>query len=344
MQINFVDYPRQHNKYKDEIEEAILRVCNSRARILQNEVKTFEENLAKFVGTRFAVGVANGTDALIMILRYLGIGKGDEVITVGHTFHATVEAIVHNGAKPVLVDVGEDGMMDIKAVKKAVTSKTKAIIPVHLMGDMANLTELIGYDLFVIEDACQALGSELGGRKAGAWGVAGAFSFFPAKILGAYGDAGAVTTNDEAMHKELKDMREHYKYNPGKYGFNSRLDEIQAAILNVKMKYLPDILKRRQEIADLYDAGLKGVTLPTKREGRVYQDYIIRTDKREELAAFLKEQGIETLKNDYHFPDDCPKPLDTVFLEAETLRLPCNDVLEDDEIKYVIEKVNEFTK
>src|SRR3990167_5581952 len=126
MQINFVDYPRQHNKYKDEIEEAILGVCNSRARILQNEVKTFEENLAKFVGTKYAVGVANGTDALIMILRYLGVGPGDEILTVGHTFHATVEAIVHNGAKPVLLDVGEDGMMDIEAVRKAITYRTKA--------------------------------------------------------------------------------------------------------------------------------------------------------------------------------------------------------------------------
>lgn len=348
MNVSFVDYQKQHRKYKQEFDDAWNRVADSRARVLQNEVKTFEENLAKFVGTKYALGVANGTDALIMVLRYLkeknGWQDGDEVITVGHTFHATVEAIVHNGLKPVLVNVGEDGMIDVKEVKNAVTINTRAVIPVHLMGDMANVQELRDdlAGIVVLEDACQALGSELNGIKAGAWGIAGAFSFFPAKILGAYGDAGAITTNDEDLYKELKDMREHYKYNPGKYGFNSRLDELQAAILNVKLKYLPNMIKRRQEIADLYDAGLKGVKLPTKRLGRVYQDYIIRTQKRDDLAHFLKDNGIETLKNDYHFPDDLPKPEHTTKLESETLRLPCNDVLENEEIEYVIQKVNEF--
>ena len=345
MNVSFVDYPKQHAKYKEEIESAILRVCNSRARILQNEVKMFEENLAKFVGTKFALGVANGTDALVMVLRYLKQKNdwqdGDEVITVGHTFHATIEAIVHNGLKPVLVDVGKDGMMDKHQVTEAINEKTRAILPVHLMGDMSDVEFLKSCNLPIIEDACQALGSELNGVKAGAWGVAGAFSFFPAKILGAYGDAGGITTNDEELYNEIKNMREHYKFSehPG-FGFNSRLDELQAAILNVKIKYLPDMIKRRQEIADLYDAGLKGVTLPTKRPGRVYQDYIIRVQNREELIKYLKENGIETLKNDYHFP--IPKPEGTVKLEAETLRLPCNDVLTDEEIEYVIEKVNEF--
>lgn len=342
MNVSFVNYPKQHQKYQKEIEAAILRVCNSRARILQQEVKNFEQNLADFVGTKYAVGLNSGTDALFMTLKLLGVGSGDEVITVGHTFHATVEAIVWNGAKPVLVDVGEDGMMDVISVKKAITSKTKAIIPVHLMGDMVNVGALSVLGLPIIEDACQALGASYGGVKAGAWGIAGAFSFFPAKILGAYGDAGAITTDDEALYKELKDMREHYKYNPGKYGFNSRLDELQAAILNVKIKHLPEMIQRRQEIADMYDDGLKGVVLPTKRLGRVYQDYIIRTDRRDELAEFLKNKGIETLKNDYHFPDDLPKPEHTVKLESQTLRLPCNDVLSDEEVKYVIEKSNEF--
>jgi dTDP-4-amino-4,6-dideoxygalactose transaminase len=198
----------------------------------------------------------------------------------------------------------------------------------------------------VLEDSCQALGSERDGLKAGSWGKAGAFSFFPAKILGAYGDAGALTTNDEALYKELKDMREHYKYNPGKYGFNSRLDELQAAILNVKLKYLPEMIKRRQEVADIYDQELKDlpIVLPTKRPGRVYQDYIIRTNNRDELAQFLKDNGIETLKNDYHFPDDLPKPEDTVELEKQTLRIPCNDVLTDEEVRYVCQKITEFYK
>ena len=363
MKVKFVDYPKQHAKYS-EIEEAILRVARSSDRILRGEVQKFEQNLADFVGTKYAIGVANGTDALTMSLRALGVGPGDEVITVGHTFHATVEAIHWNGAKPVLVDVGEDGMMDMKAVAKAITPRTKAIIPVHLMGNVCEMQELsnviikyhakdIGNEIVVLEDACQALGAERtypfceGGtytiKAGGSLGKAGCFSFFPAKILGAYGDAGAVTTDDENLYKELKDMREHYKYSDTpKYGFNSRLDELQAAILNVKFKYLPDMIKRRQEIADLYDAGLKDlpIKLPTKRQGRVYQDYIIRTDRRNELAEFLKENGVETLKNDYHFP--IPKPEHTIKLESETLRLPCNDVLEDEEIKYVCEKINEF--
>lgn len=390
MNVSFVDYPKQHAKYP-EIEEAILRVCRSRARILQNEVKTFEEGLAKFVGTKYALGVANGTDALIMVLRYLkqknGWQDGDEVISVGHTFHATIEAIVHNGLTPVLVDVGEDGMMNVFEVEKVITPKTKAILPVHLMGDMVDMHRLgllvqdqnlnrIGNKISLVEDACQALGSEFRwqteSRKAGSISSAGAFSFFPAKILGCYGDGGGITTNDEELYNEIKNMREHYKFSehPG-FGFNSRLDELQASILNVKIKYLPDMLRRRQEIADLYFEGLKDlekagkIKLPTKRNGRVFQDYIIQVPdiypenytkdtvifqtgdwnktlfgKRDALADFLKEQGIETLKNDYHFP--IPKPEHTVKLESQTLRLPCNDVLEDDEIKYVIQKVNEF--
>ena len=349
--VSFVDYPKQHQKYP-EIEEAILRVCNSKARILQDEVRMFEENLAKFVGTKYAVALNSGTDALFLSLKLLGIGNGDEVITVGHTFHATVEAIHWNGATPVLVDVYDtNSTMDIDACINAITEKTKAIIPVHLMGDMVNMEalkyrlSLLGReDIYIIEDACQALGSESKGIKAGAWGTTGCFSFFPAKILGSYGDGGAVTTNDEELYKELKDIREHYKYNPGKWGFNSRMDELQAAILNVKIWHLPEMIKRRQEIADIYDKNLLGVILPTKRKGRVYQDYIIRTDNRDELAAYLKEQGIETLKNDYHFPSDCPKPDATVKLESKTLRLPCNDVLTDGEVLYVCEKINEFYK
>jgi len=349
MKTNFVDYPRQHKKYESEIDGAIKRICNSRARILQEEVKKFEENLAKFIGTKYAVGLNSGTDALFLSLKLAGIKAGDEVITVGHTFHATVEAIVWNGAKPVLVNVGEDGMMDLKDVFEKITYKTKAIIPVHLMGDMVDMKGLKNLlhgmdrdDIIILEDACQALGSERDGKKAGAWGHAGAFSFFPAKILGAYGDAGAVTTNDENLYKELKDMREHYKYNPGKYGFNSRLDELQAGILNAKFTHLPEMLKRRQEVADRYYQGLKIGGLPTIRKGRVYQDFIIKNERRDELSDFLKENGIETLKNDYHFPDDLKKPWETVALEQQTLRLPCNDVLENDEVDYVIKKINEF--
>lgn len=349
MEVRFVDFPKQYRKNKQEIDNAISEVINSGRLILQQEVEEFEEKLAKFVGTKHAIGVNSGTDALFLSLKALGIGPGDEVITVGHTFHATVEAIVWNGATPILVDVNEsDSMMNIQNVKDAITSRTRAIIPVHLMGDMVDMVALEGIalenNLLIIEDACQALGSEINGRKAGAWGYTGCFSFYPAKILGSLGDAGAITTNDDLLAEELKNMRNHYKYNPGKYGFNSRLDNLQAAVLSVKIDHIEEILQRREEIAKMYDKGLKGVILPHKRSGRVYQDYIIRTDKRDELADFLKKNGIETMKNDYHFPDELPKPEDTIDLERQTLRLPCNDVLEDEEINYVIEKVNELKK
>ncbi len=347
MNVKFVDYPKQHKKYKKEIEGAMLRVARSRARILQNEVKKFEDNLAQFVGTKYAVGLNSGTDALFLSLKLLGIGPGDEVISVGHTFHATVEAIVWNGAKPVLVDVGEDGMMNLESVMQKINSKTKAIIPVHLMGDMVEMRALrriaLDANVKIVEDACQALGSSIENEKAGSFGVTGCFSFFPAKILGAYGDAGALTTDDEALAKEAKDMREHYKYNPGKYGFNSRLDELQAAILNVKIGHLNEMIARRDEVADIYNKTLtRAITIPTIREGRVYQDYIIRTDRRDELQNYLTMHGIETLKNDYHFPNDLPKPEHTVSLESQTLRLPCNDVLTDKEVLYVAKTINKF--
>jgi dTDP-4-amino-4,6-dideoxygalactose transaminase len=285
-------------------------------------------------------------------LKLIGLKPGDEVITVGHTFHATVEAIYWNGATPILVDVGADGQMDVDSAIAAVSERTRAIIPVHLMGDMVDIKRLkdelakIGrQDIIILEDACQALGSSRNGTFAGASGIGGAFSFYPAKTLGAMGDAGAFTTNDKGLADELRDMRCHYKFNPGKYGFNSRLDNLQAAILNAKLNHLSEMILHRQGVADIYNDGLldvEDIDLPTMRAGRVYQDYIIRTDKRNELATFLKDHGIETLKNDYHFPDSLPKPPHTVFLESQTLRLPCNDVLEVEEVDYVVNKIHEF--
>jgi len=351
MKVPFVNFPLEDKMFEKEITQAINKCRKEGKYILQEDVEKFEKNLAKFVGTKYAVGLNSGTDALFLSLKMLGVKGGDEVITVGHTFHATVEAIVHCGATPILVNVGDDGMMDVHEVIEAITERTKAIIPVHLMGDMCDMKRLykildsMGWsDIPIVEDACQALGAERDGKKAGAWGDTGCFSFYPAKILGCMGDGGAITTDDKALADELKDLRNHYKWNPGKYGYNSRLDNIHASVLNVKIKHLPDILKIRKGIADMYDNNLVGVTLPTKRKGRVYQDYIIKTDRRDELADFLGENGIQTMKNDYHFPDDLPKPPKTIELEKQTLRLPCNETLTDKEVQYVISKINEFYK
>ena len=357
MRVNFVQYDHAYLKIKDEIDRAMQRVLESGDLILRKEVEVFEQNLSTLVGTKHAIAVANGTDALMLSLRAAGVGQGDEVVTVGHTFHATVEAIVHVGAKPVLVDVNELGVMDVDKVNDAITPNTAAIIPVHLMGDMVDMKALQGIvdvnnlarndfqkKIVIIEDACQALGALWEDKKAGAWGLAAAFSFYPAKILGAAGDAGAITTNDDALAVELREMRNHYKGKPGKYGFNSRMDNLQAAILNVRFRYLRESLEKRRLCAVMYNDNLfqLPIVLPKYRDGRVWQDYVIRTKHRDALYDFLKEQGVETMKNDYHFPDDLPKPLATIELEQETLRLPCNAEISPVKQHEVIFQIKKF--
>lgn len=342
--VKFVDFPREYKKYKKEIDSAIRRVLDSGKFILQEEVDDFEKTLAGFLGTRYAVGVNSGTDALFLSLKLAGIGRGDEVITVGHTFHATVEAIHWNGATPILVDVDGTSQMDVWEVEKKITPKTKAIIPVHLMGDMVNMKELkkIAGNIPIIEDSAQALGADWNGKRAGSWGLFGCFSFYPAKILGGLGDGGAITTNNRLYAEELKNMRNHYKYSPGKWGFNSRLDNLQAAVLKVKLNHIDEILENRQHVAERYLEAFRDLPFksPTDRPGRVWQDFIIRTDRRDELADYLRKRGIQTMKNDYHFP--MPKPKATIKLESETLRLPCNDVLKPGQVNEVIKNVQKF--
>lgn len=355
MNVPFVNFVEEYNQHKEALDRAYFDVMGRGDYILRQDVEQFEKNMAEFVGTKYAIGVNSGTDALFLMLHLLNLVEGDEVITVGHTFHATVEAIVHAGGKPVLVNVGDDGMMDIEEVKKAITPKTRAIIPVHLMGDMVDMKKLTDHCAYlavkekhlivIIEDACQALGSERDGKRAGSWGFAGAFSHYPAKILGTAGDAGCITTNDGTIASDLKDLRNHFKYNPGEFGFNSRLDNIHAAFLNAKFPKLNWMIERRQEIADIYNEKLKdieGLTLPTIRKGRVYQDYIIRTKERERLEQYLHDNGIQTMRNNYDFPVACPKPEKTVQLENETLRIPCNETLTDEQVNYVADKINEF--
>jgi len=336
--VPFVNYPKAYDNIMPEVLSEVDRVLSEGDLILREDVEIFEQNLAELVGTKYAVGLNSGTDALFLSLKLAGVGPGDEVITVGHTFHATVEAIHWNGATAVLVDVGEDSLMDMDAVKKAITKKTKAIIPVQLMGDVCDMEKLRTFwNGIVIEDACQALGAIYKPKS-----LTQCWSFFPAKILGSYGDAGAITTDDEALAKEMKDMRQHYKYNPGKYGFNSRMDNIQAAILNVKLGFLQDAVTRRKRVATMYDWGLKDLDIKLPKRRWIYQDYIIRTKERDSLASFLKNRRVETMLNEYHFPNDLPKPKATIQLEKETLRIPCNETLEDDDVEYVISQIRKF--
>lgn len=338
MKIRFFNPALGYQKIKNEIDSEIQRVLSAGDLILREDVEKFEKNLAEYIGTKYAVALNSGTDALYLALKVMDIGKGVEVIVPSHTFVATAQVVNQLGADIVLMDL--DG-------KFKITEKTRAIIPCHIAGefggDMKLITEVANMlGLIVIEDACQALGAEQYGKKAGSWGDIGCFSFYPAKILGAYGDAGAITTNNESVYNEIKELRNHYKKDYSQWGINSRMDNLQAAILNVKFKYLQDYLDKRREIALLYLDNLMDlpIKLPVNKQGRVWQDFCIRTEKRDELYEFLKKNGVEIMKNEYPFP--IPKLPQSEQYEAETLRLPCNPDLTMQEVFEVIDKIRKF--
>ena len=319
--IRFFDPGKGYLKIKKEIDGEIQRVLSAGDLILRADVEKFEETLAEFVGTKYAVGFNSGTDALYLALKALNIGVENEVAIPSHTFVATAQVVAQIGARPVLYDIGEN-----------VKDGLDCYMVAHIAGELSKIPEKYP----VIEDACQALGAVKNPTTS-----AQCWSFYPAKILGAYGDAGALTTNDKDIYNEVKELRNHYKKDYSRWGINSRMDNIQAAILNVKFKYLPETLARRKEIAEIYLQGLKGIVgLPNNTEGRVWQDFCIHTRERDELYKYLKDCGIETMKNEYPMP--IPKlPLAAKY-EAETLRIPCNENLTDLEVSQIIEIIKRF--
>jgi dTDP-4-amino-4,6-dideoxygalactose transaminase len=308
--VPYIDYPRQYKKIRGEMLAAIDGVLSRGDLMLRADLAAFEDHLAAFVGARYAVGTGNCTDALYLALRAAGIGRGDEVITVSHTFVATAAAIHRAGATPVLVDIGPDHLMDPAAVEAAVTARTRCILPVHLNGRICDMEQLgaiaARHGLVLIEDAAQALGARLGGKGAGAFGLAGCFSFYPAKILGAYGDGGALTTNDAELAGTVRALRNAGRLPDGDllgWGSNSRLDNLQAAILDRKLKLLPAWIERRREIAARYHvrlwqlAGIAVPPPPASSGGHfdVYQNYEIEAAGRDGLRAHLGEAGVETM-------------------------------------------------
>jgi len=361
--VPFVGYKLQYQNLKTEIDSAMQDVLARGDLIMRKDNDEFEAKLAEFVGTKYAIGLNSGTDALFLSLLALGIGKGDEVITVSHTFVASIAVIDQAGATPVLVEVGEDFEMDANKLEAVITEKTKAIIPVHYNGRMADMDKIMEiakkHNLHVIEDAAQGLGSSLNGKKAGSIGITGCYSFYPAKILGCFGDGGALTTNDETIIEKIKLLRDHgqkTKTDLVCFGWNSRLDNLQAAVLNVKMKYLPGWLERRRAIAKIYNEGLAEVIqvktpfgFETENRYDVFQNYVLRAERRDELYNFLKEHEIETLIKDpianhmqpglklSHF--ELPF---SVQLAKEVISLPMYPELTDEQISLVIEKVKEF--
>lgn len=303
--VPFLNLKAQYDQLKDEMHEAIGAVLESSAFAGGPFVAKFEQSFAEFCGTKYAVGVANGTDAIWFALLALGVGPGDEVITVPNTFIATAEAISFCGAKPVFVDVDpQTYLMNPALLEKAITPKTKAIIPVHLFGQMADMDPILEtakkHKLFVVEDACQAHGATYKGKTAGSMGDAGCFSFYPGKNLGAYGEAGGVTTNSEALKRSMEMLRDHgqsKKYIHKVVGWNGRMDGIQGAVLSVKLKHLAAGNRARQSHARLYDQllqGVKGVVTPKVADygTPVVHLYPIRVQKRDDLLRLLGEKGI----------------------------------------------------
>ena len=311
--IPIVDLKAQLERIRPEIDEAIARVLASTAFVFGEDVKALEREFADFCGTTHACAVANGTDALHIALRAHGIGPGDEVVTVANTFIATGEAILLVGAKPVFVDVdAETFTMDPQRLKEAITPRTRLLLPVHLYGHPADMTAIgeVGrrHGLPVLEDAAQAHGAEWRGRRAGALGHAACFSFYPAKNLGAYGDAGMITSSDAEFVARVRQIANHgagaHQYDNVVLGTNSRLDSLQAAILRVKLRHLERWTEERRSRAAVYSRtleGASGVTLPREREGArsSWHLYTIRSARRDALQAHLKERGIASA---VHYP------------------------------------------
>ena len=363
--VRFIDYPAQFQKMEQEIMSTIKTVLSQGDLMLRRQLADFEDNLASFVGTKYAVGVSSGTDALHLTLRAAGVGPGDEVITVSHTFVATAAAIHHAGAIPVLVDIGDDRCMNVELVEAAITPLTKAIIPVHVNGrlcDTGNLTEIAqNRGLLVIEDAAQAMGASFSGTRAGSIGLAGCFSFYPAKLLGAFGDGGAVVTSSDEIADKLRLLRNHGRTDDGDialWSFNSRLDNLQAAILDLKLRQVPDWIAWRREIAALYHQRLSDISQidlppPPVSEGPyfdAYQNYEIEAEDRDRLVAHLNDSGIEVFiqwggKGVHQFKAlglnrfDLPR---TERLFQRNLMLPMHTELSDDQVKYVADTVRDF--
>ncbi len=351
-----IDLTRQHAALKGELLEAAERVLSASRFVLGPEVRALEAEVAAFCGVRHSVGVASGTDALALALRVLGIGSGDEVITGAFSFVASASAILHVGATPIFVDIDPDTYaLDPELVRRALTPRTKAIVAVHLYGHPAAMDQLTqiarARGISVVEDAAQAIGAAYAGQPVGSWGEAGCFSFYPTKNLGACGDAGMLVTDREDLAERLRRLRNHgaeEKYQHLELGWSSRLDELQAALLRVKLRRLPEWIEARRRLASRYTALLAGLplTLPVERPParHVYHHYTVRFPQRDALAKALADLGVGTA---LHYP--LPLPAQPVFgrraagrefprawqASREVLSLPCFPELTDAEIEFV---------
>jgi dTDP-4-amino-4,6-dideoxygalactose transaminase len=365
LRVPFVDLKAQYRLLKREMDRSVLEVCESGGFVLGEPLETFEACFAQYLGCRYALGVSSGLDALRLALEALNVGPGDEVIIPANTFIATAFAVSAVGARPVLVDMDPHSFnMDPELTEKAITDATRAIIPVHLYGQPADMEAIVDiarrHGLFVIEDACQAHGSRYKGRRTGTLGDIGCFSFYPTKNLGAYGDGGALVTNDARVAERVACLRNYgqqVRYHHIEKGWTARLDTLQAAVLTVKMKHLDEWNRRRSAHAMFYDEQLKTIgelrlpeVLPCR--DHVFHLYVIRTQERDQLQAFLRSREIGTL---IHYP--IPIHLQKAYADSgykagdfpkteqsanEILSLPMYPEMQSSQREYVVEAVSEF--
>ncbi|CNH18832.1 DegT/DnrJ/EryC1/StrS family aminotransferase [Yersinia kristensenii] len=364
--IDFLNLKKINGKYESELVDACKRVIGSGWYIMGEEVKSFEKNFSSFCSVNHTIGVANGLDALVLVLRawkLMGkINAGDEVIVPANTYIASILAITENDLIPILVEPDFDSFnLSPRNVESAISPRTKVILPVHLYGQISPMVELKSIaeqnNLLILEDCAQAHGASIDGRKAGSWGDAAAFSFYPGKNLGALGDAGAITTNDEILDKTLRALANygsHKKYENLYQGVNSRLDEIQAAMLNVKLKYLDEDTEFRRNIAERYcnEISNENISLPTvfNKDGHVWHLFVIKTKHRVALQKWLEVRGIQTL---VHYPipphkqvaysewNELSLPI-TERIHEQVLSIPMDPTMTEDMVTKVINTLNEF--
>jgi dTDP-4-amino-4,6-dideoxygalactose transaminase len=364
-EVPFFNYPALFRKDESEYLKLLKDVLGRGAYIMQKDLAEFEQNLADYLDIKHVVGVADGTNAIKLSLMAAGVGQDDEVIVPSHTYVASAAAIHYVQARPVFVECGADHMIDETSIETAITSKTKAIMPVQLNGRTSRMDVICkiaeDHGLQIIEDSAQALGSKFRGISAGGFGAAGTSSFYPAKLLGCFGDGGAVLTNRDDIAEKVKLLRDHGRDENGEvvaWGTNSRLDNMQAAVLNLKLKTFPKDVERRREIAAMYQSGLENLQsliLPPAPDADpdhydVYQNYEVEADKRDELKVFLQANGVGSIiqfggKPVHQYPLDFGGSKNLPFTEGlykRLLLLPMHTALSNEDVEYVISQTQKF--
>lgn len=354
---------RQYDIYKDEYKKAAINVLDSGWYVLGNEVRAFEKEFSDYIGVKYSVGLASGLDALQLAFRVIGIQKNDEVIVCSNSYIACVMSITMNDGKPVFVEPDLYDNIDANKIEEKITNNTKAILAVHLYGQSCDMTKIMNiakkYKLKVIEDCSQAHGTKWKDRKVGSIGDIGCFSFYPTKNLGAFGDGGAITTNSKKYAEQIKMLRNYgsrIHYQNEEVGLNSRLDEIQAGMLRVKLKHLDSLNKERDYLANQYIKGINNSIvkplMTRKYSSNVWHQFVIHCKRRNELASYLKSYGIDTIIH-YPIPPHLQKaykylgykkgdfPIAEKYAK-EVLSLPMYNGMSDNEIQFVIDKINRF--